>query len=91
MSKFNPDAETTRAHDTRPLPEGAHTDENIEEMFDAVLTELNDGSFLDTMESIHSFWEEKGFLTARQYEVLENAYTRISGDDWEPGERRRRE
>ena len=89
-SKFDPNAETTCTHDTDELPEGARTDEDIESMFDEVLDDLNAGSFRDTMESIHTWWEEKGFLTARQYEVLEAVYTRISGDEWEPGERRRR-
>ena len=89
--KFDPNAETTCAHDTRPLPEGAHTDENIEEMFDTVLAEPMSPSFTETLESLYAWWEEKGFLTARQYEVLETAYTRIAGDDWEPGEQRRRE
>lgn len=52
----------------RPLPEGARTDSDIDEMFETAFARSPDSEFLT---SIHTWWEEKGFLTASQYEALE--------------------
>ena len=49
------------------LPEGAHTDAtDIEEMFDLAM-QRHPSDFLD---SLYEWWEDKGFLTERQYEKL---------------------
>lgn len=68
MSKptFSLDTVVQGAHETRALPEGARTDSNlIEEYFDRV-DEPN-----EFVESIYEWWQEKGFLTAKQFEQLE--------------------
>lgn len=53
--------------DNRPLPNDAETGDEIDEMFDTALSRAPDSEFL---ESIHTWWEEKGFLTSKQYEAL---------------------
>lgn len=48
---------------------------DVEQMFDLVLSSLEDGtSFHAVITNIYDWWEQKGFLTERQYEVLERAY-----------------
>lgn len=37
--------------------------------------------FLDFIESVRSWWEQKGFLTDKQYEAIKSAYERID-DRW---------
>lgn len=51
----------------RLLPEGAQTGDEIDFIFDRVLSIYPGHEFL---ESIHTWWEEKGFLTEKQYEAL---------------------
>lgn len=50
-----------------PLPEGARTDSDIDEMFETAFGRAPDSEFLS---SLHGWWEEKGFLTEKQYEAL---------------------
>lgn len=50
-----------------PLPEGAETGDEIDEMFETAFSRSPDNEFL---QSIHSWWEEKGFLTQKQYAAL---------------------
>lgn len=68
MSKINLDELHSGGEQEMPLPEGARTDsEEINEMFEVALQDNPDNEFLW---SIHAWWEEKGFLTEKQYEAL---------------------
>lgn len=49
------------------LPEGARTDADIDELFERAFARAPDSEFLS---SIHTWWEETGFLTGRQFEAL---------------------
>lgn len=60
-----------------PIPDNAIMDEDIPEMFDSVLSELRESGFKEMLEDVQLFYENRGFLTARQYEVLERAYFRV--------------
>ncbi len=53
--------------DNRPLPDGAETGDEIDEMFERAFARAPDNAFLV---SIHTWWEEKGFLTQGQYQAL---------------------
>lgn len=78
--KFNPDTPITQSHDTGSprLPDGAHTNaDEIEQMFDVVLAEVDNRSdFGEMLSDLYDWWQEKGFLTERQYETLERTYER---------------
>ncbi len=55
-----------------------HTSGDIEEMFEGVSQGLDpDSSFYRFIESLHTWWEEHGFLTDKQYEALKNSYERV--------------
>lgn len=55
-------------HDPSPIPRDSHTDDaEINEMFEIAFSRRPDLEFLA---SLYEWWEEKGFLTARQYEAL---------------------
>ena len=65
MTKFNPDKPVNSPMDTDTYPEGAHTDaEEIEDLFDSIEV---DSEFID---SIWTWWDEKGFLTKKQFHKL---------------------
>jgi len=55
--------------------ENTHTDDNINEMFEVVFSSVS-GTFREFLESIHKWWESKGFLTDKQYGALKNAFER---------------
>jgi len=53
-----------------------HTDaDEINEMFTVVMAGAR-GTFSEFIDSIHTWWEEKGFLTEKQYSALKSAYNR---------------
>lgn len=52
---------------TDSYPEDAHVEENIEDMFDDAMNAHPNNEFL---ESIYEWWQDKGFLTAKQYAKL---------------------
>ena len=79
MPKLDPDAKVSRAFDTEKLPKGARTDEDIDKMLDYLLMELRSGGFYNAVDSISVWWEEKGFLTEDQYEVIERTYLKQKG------------
>lgn len=56
------------------LPAGARTDADIDEMFEQAFARSPDSEFLV---SIHTWWEEKGFLTKNQYAAL----CKFTGED----------
>ena len=63
MIKLSDNVQVSMDIDT--YPEGAHTDsQDIEAMFD----EVPRSSFI---ESMYDWWNEKGFLTAAQYDKLQ--------------------
>ena len=50
----------------------------INQMFDAVLQNVKPGSsFFKFLESIHDWWDVKGWLTEKQYNALRKTYERI--------------
>jgi hypothetical protein len=56
--------------------ERANSDENIDRMFEEAFARVRPGSsFRQTIESIHTWWEEKGFLTQKQLDVIQRAAT----------------
>lgn len=60
-----------------------HTDPFITTMFDDLLNSLsNNNSFKSFVEDVHRFWEEKGFLTEKQYQSIKKS--------WDNLQRRRR-
>ncbi len=55
-----------------------HVDEDIDEMFESVSANLDpESSFCEFIESLHEWWEKKGFLTEKQYAALKNSYERM--------------
>ena len=57
---------------------GAYTygnDAEIDALFDA-LNSRHLGTFQSYVDSVHEWWEEKGFLTEKQYNVIKNAAQR---------------
>src|SRR5262245_16328505 len=42
-------------------------------MFEKVLRKNHSPSFLDFLDSIHSFWKNRGYLTEKQYNALKRA------------------
>lgn len=53
-------------------------DEALDIMFEELLNSISpDSTFRDTVLDVLQWWEEKGFLTARQYEMICNAHSRI--------------
>lgn len=57
-----------RGEHERPTPSDAHTDDaEINDMFETAFSRRPDLEFLS---SLYEWWEEKGFLTSRQYEAL---------------------
>jgi len=52
-----------------------HAGDEINEMFEVVMKTAS-GTFSEFIESIHTWWEEKGFLTDKQYKALKGAYER---------------
>ena len=70
MSPSKPSFDLDTEHkggDNRPLPDGAETGDEIDEMFEHAFARAPDNAFLV---SIHTWWEEKGFLTQGQYQSL---------------------
>ena len=51
-----------------------YDDDEIEEMFETVMRNVAGTSFADFIDSIHTWWEEKGFLTEKQFNALKRAY-----------------
>lgn len=50
----------------------------IEQMLEAVMAGVKAGSsFKRFIESLNDWWEEKGFLTEKQYNALRQSYERI--------------
>jgi hypothetical protein len=75
MSKLDFDSVSlTTPTETDYRPEGAIDDDDIPEMIELVLSNCRDGSFKDMIADFHESFESRGWLTARQYEVLERAY-----------------
>ena len=64
-------APTTEDMDTGSIPVDAA---QVDEMFDFVLSQLNEGEFKEMLENIHSQWESTGELSAKQYATLERTY-----------------
>lgn len=66
--------------DSQPPPAPHKTtqekDGRIEEALDLVLATTQEGSFRDMIQSYHTQWEAKSFLSAKQKEVLFNAADR---------------
>lgn len=51
------------------------SDEEIELWFQVLLDELHpNNSFREFVESVHSFWEQRGYLTPRQEDAIRKAY-----------------
>ena len=51
-----------------------HTDaDEINPMFELLLATVHDG-FRNYIESVHEWWQSKGFLTQKQYDVIRQAY-----------------
>jgi hypothetical protein len=48
----------------------------INAYFDTLLNSPSTGSFRDWVESVHDWWEKKGFLTEAQYNSLKRSATR---------------
>ncbi|MFQ5742007.1 MAG: hypothetical protein ACE5HV_00280 [Acidobacteriota bacterium] len=65
-----------RAADDDEAPRGKHhTDaEEIDTLFEDLFTSVSPASsFRDFVESVHEWWEDKGFLTEKQYQALRRA------------------
>ena len=58
---------SSATHVADSLPDSAQTGSEIDEMFDTAMSHSPDNEFL---ESIHEWWETKGFLTKKQYDAL---------------------
>jgi len=64
--------------DTKPKPSSSirYTDAiEIDGYFDA-LSQRNLGTFKEWVDSVHQWWEEKGFLTEAQYKTLKRSALR---------------
>ena len=65
MTKFNFDKPVNSPMDTDTYPEGAYANaEEIEDLFESIEV---DSEFID---SIWTWWDEKGFLTKKQFYKL---------------------
>jgi hypothetical protein len=54
--------------------ERTNSDDNIDRMFETAFAKVRPGSsFRTTIENIHTWWEEKGFLTQKQFETIQKA------------------
>ena len=79
--------DTTDDMDTgnTPAKHGVDHDE-VEGMFDFVLSNLKEGDFKELIENIYSQWENTGSLSEKQYSTLEKAYVNQTlprkRDDW---------
>ncbi len=49
------------------------SDDEVEDAFDTLLRRNHSDSFREFLDSVHEWWEEKGFLTERQWSALKNA------------------
>ncbi len=62
--------------DTMPnRPQSQFTDRNIPRMIESLLRDTK-GDFRDMLQSFKEQWDNRHYLTERQYEVLFNAYER---------------
>lgn len=53
-----------------------HTDANEIETYFAQLTQRDLGTFKDYVDDVYQWWQDKGFLTDKQYNVIKNAAQR---------------
>jgi len=53
-------------------PTDGMSSEDIESMFTMAIANSS-GSFIKFLQSIYEWWEDKGFLTEKQFEKLKNA------------------
>lgn len=58
-----------------PRPQSRFTDKDIPRMLQSLMRDTK-GSFHDVVASWNEYWQERGYLTERQYESLINAYER---------------
>lgn len=54
-----------------------HTDPFIDTMLDDLMREVK-GGFRDFIESINIWWEQKGFLTEKQYQAVKKSWDRLT-------------
>lgn len=57
-------------------PGPRHTDAQEIEQYFAVLTQRDLGSFKDYVDDVYRWWQDKGFLSDKQYHVIRNAAQR---------------
>lgn len=50
--------------------------DEIDHMFDGLMRSRLSPSFCEFVEAVHTWWEEKGFLTERQFEAIRDAHSR---------------